>query len=107
LDHLRAGTSPISVQAGWCNGKTLTNINAGGDFEWDLPAAAVGMHIRFARIETSGRLRIDPSGTEVVRGGGAGKYIFTDTTGGTIYLRCYSAGTWDIDAQIGTWAFEP
>jgi hypothetical protein len=105
LDNIIAGSATPTAYAGWMNGKTLTTRSAGGDMTWALPAATVGMEFRAVRT-TGNRLSLDPNLTEIIRGGGAGKYFYTDTAGGSAHLRCFVAGTWEILSTYGTWNYE-
>lgn len=100
-----SNTGTVAI-AEYMNGRTFDNIGAGGITEYDLPTAVVGTEFSFLRI-ASFALRLDPNGTEVIRGGGAGKYLSMDTDRAYIKLKCYVAGTWDIIGSIGTITYEP
>lgn len=108
LEYMNAGSATPTAYAGWCFGtrKWLTTRNSGGTTTWALPAATVGMRIGLIRTDAV-VARWDPNGTEVIRGGGAGKYFQTNVDGSNAILRCDTAGTWEIEQQQGTWTFEP
>jgi hypothetical protein len=101
-----APNSPVTVQYQY-SGLTLTNSGAGsGTTVYNLPASTPGLQFSFAQV-ASGLINIDPNGTEVIRGGGAGKYLQLGATGTSVTLFCRSAGTWEIVQSNGTTSFEP
>lgn len=108
LEYMTAGSTTPTCPAGWCKGsiKWLTTRSAGGTTTWALPAATVGMRIGAMRTDAV-VFRLDPNGTEIIRGGGAGKYYGTNSDGASLILYCHTAGTWEIEQERGTWAFEP
>ena len=84
----------------------IDNVGSGGTVVYNLPISTVGMEYGFARAENQ-TMQINPDGTEVIRGGGAGKYLSLDALGTSVTLRCYIAGTWEIIRTNGTTSFEP
>jgi hypothetical protein len=50
-------------------------------------------------------VRAEPSGSESIRGGGAGKYLEIPAGGGAT-LRCVADGSWEIFLSRGTLTFE-
>lgn len=84
----------------------LNNNGAGAGKEWELPAAQPGYRFHFS-VFTAQTLDLDPNGTEVIRGGGAGKYLRLAATIGTfVTLECVAAGYWEIVASNGTLSYE-
>jgi hypothetical protein len=108
LEYLVAGSASPVIAPGYCKGslKYQTNRNSGGTAVAALPAATVGMRIGGIRTDAQ-VFRLDPNGSEVIRGGGAGKYYGSNTDGANLVLFCQTAGLWDIERAQGTWAFEP
>lgn len=94
-----------TIYSGW-SGMTITNRGTGGTVTHALPAATVGLEYTFDRMITQ-TMRIDPNGAEVIRGGGAGKYLSLDSDGAVVRLRCVIAGFWEIFSAVGTYTFEP
>jgi hypothetical protein len=86
--------------------KRITNAGASDTVTFTLPAATQGMRMNFIRI-AGYALRIDPDGSEVIRGGGAGKYLSLDSNGASVTLECVTDGTWEIVSSTGTACFEP
>lgn len=93
-----------TIPAGY-QGHTIANIGATGTVTYVLPAAVAGMQFAFSRI-ASYAVRVDPNGSEVIRGGGAGKYASLDTDGGRLHLRCHTDGIWDLISSYGTISYE-
>ena len=89
----------------WHSGRTYTNAGASGTITWHLPPATQGLQFTFGRI-ASQAVRLDPSGSEVIRGGGAGKYLELDHNGDNVTLKCLTNGTWEIIGGYGSYAFE-
>jgi hypothetical protein len=83
------------------------NTGASGTITGTLPSvsAVVGRRYRFTRSAAQ-TLRIDPSGSDIIRGGGAGKYLSLDSNGASVELENIN-GQWEILTSIGTTAFEP
>jgi hypothetical protein len=84
----------------------FTNNGAGGTITFALPDARAGKEYSFHRISPQ-TVRIDPNGTDVIRGGGAGKYLSLDTNGANVTLRCVVTNTWEILSSYGTLSYEP
>jgi len=96
--------SPLTVLPNWF-GKTVNNSWIGSsNYVFSMPAAVSGEPITFVRMG-AGTLTIDPSGTEVIRGGGAGKTVSL-AAGGSVTLQCLVAGTWEIIYAYGALTFE-
>ena len=87
------------------SGNTFTNSGASATVTALLPASIPNLSFTFIRT-ASFDLRIDPNGTDTIRGGGAGKYLSLDSDGASVTLRCVSAGTWEIVASHGTISYE-
>lgn len=51
--------------------------------------------------------RFDPSGTEMIRGGGAGKYFHLDTDGASVAPIRVRDGPWEVEHTAGAASFEP
>ena len=97
--------NPDAVEAYHC-GTTFTNAGASGTRTSVLPIATPGLWFRFIRTAAHA-LRVDPDGSEVIRGGGGGKYLELDADGESVTLFCFAAGTWEIVASNGSPAYEP
>ncbi|MER9297872.1 hypothetical protein NKI38_15455 [Mesorhizobium sp. M0621] len=83
------------------------NNGAGAARTHTLPPAVPGLRIGFAGVHSTHVMNLDPSGTDTIKGGGAGKYLILDP-GERVVLEAYSAGLWVVSSAIG-WAgdFEP
>lgn len=103
LDHYTQGATPRTVRAGW-SGKTITNLNVGGNSEEDLPAAVPGLQYTFVRADAT-VYDLDPNGSEVIRGGTAGQMLRMNTDGNMVTLKCFVAGTWEVTASQGAYSF--
>lgn len=97
-------TTSQTVRVGYSH-TSIDNVGASGTVVATLPVSTPGQQYQFTRI-ASQSFRIDPSGTEVIQGGGAGKYLELDTDGDSVTLKCFVAGTWQIVAGYGTYAYE-
>lgn len=108
LEYISLGfgaPTAVTVPTGW-SGHSLTNTgNSGAISTGNLPPATVGLKYRLLRTEANA-LRLVPSGSEIIRGGGAGKYISLDTTGASVNIECFTAGIWDITYSNGTFTFQ-
>jgi hypothetical protein len=87
------------------SGRTYSNAGASGTISWHLPPATPGLQFTFVRI-ASQTVRLDPNGSEVIRGGGAGKYLELDHDGDNVTLKCLTNGTWEIIGGYGSYMFE-
>jgi len=88
-------------------GKRFQNDTATALITVTLPATQIGDRIHFTRRNTTHGMRIDPSGSQLIRPGGAGKYLSLDTDGASVTLEYMSANSWVIVAQSGTVSFDP
>lgn len=70
----------------------LTNAAAVGVITYTMSAATSGQSLVVKRISPFA-LRIDPDGSEVITGGGAGKYLQLDSDGAKVTL-IGAAGVW-------------
>lgn len=87
-------------------GKRFSNHNAGGMVTFSLPVGVIGMSYEFIRV-TSQIVRIDPSGNQIIRGGGPGKYLQLDNDGDNVHLMWLNPGIWEIACGCkGTPSFE-
>lgn len=101
---LAAGVNyPLSVQE---SGLSIYNQGATTTRTYTLPVSAPGLIYTALRVATF-PLRVDPDGTEVIRGGGAGKYLQINNDGDFVTLRCIVAGTWEVVESRGAFTFEP
>jgi len=66
-----------------------------------LHASFVGVEIEFRRFARC-CVAIDPSGSELIRDGGAGRYLRLGSVGTMVRIRCFVAGTWEIVSSQGT-----
>ena len=89
------------------NGTAFSNEGSSGIITGTLPVAAVGLEYVFVRNETGNDLRVDPNGTETIRGGGAGKYLELNADGESATLKCFKLLEWEVIASNGTLSFEP
>ena len=108
---VEAHTSGDTLTAAECYGSIHTNTGASGAITIALPAAVVGMNVKFA-VGAAQELRIDPNGSETISlpstgvPGAAGKYLVADAIGETVNLVCCSAGSWRVFGHTGTWTAE-
>lgn len=100
----RTVNGSVSVERGE-NGKTLTNSGAVATVTAALPAARPNLEFVFIRTDSQ-VLRVDPNGSETIRGGGAGKYLSLDSDGASVTLKCVSSGLWEIISSTGSTSFE-
>lgn len=103
-------SDPISKSADYTvrvdsHKKTFDNQGASGTVTLSLPAAVAGLEFSAIRV-ASQSFRLDPDGTEAIRGGAAGKYLELNTDGDSVTLKCFEAGKWEIVAGYGTYAYE-
>lgn len=97
------GSSTLAL---YHSGNLLTDTGSSSTFVQTLPVSAPGVQFSFLRT-TANAYRIDPNGSEVIRGGGAGKYLELASAGASVSLICVTAGTWEILASFGTLTYEP
>ena len=98
--------STYSISYGTCSGTVYTNEGNTDPATITLPVAVEGLTFTFIRV-ASETLRIDPSGTESIRGGGAGDYLSLDSDGASVILQVVSDnGTWEIVTERGTTSFQ-
>lgn len=101
-----AKTANYNILVASDNGKRFSNEGDTGTIVFALPAATVGQTYHFIRIATQS-LRVDPDGTETIRGnGGAGNYAQLDADGDSMTLMCFEIGNWEILYYRGTISFE-
>ena len=103
-DNVQAKSTDYTVPAA-LTANIFTNEGASAAVTFTLPAATAGLKFTFVRV-ASQAIYIDPSGTELIRGGGAGKYILLEGNGTFIEMCCAIDGTWDWIAR-GTTSHEP
>jgi hypothetical protein len=96
--------SDATATRSWLN-KRISNKGASGTVTVTLPAGTKGDRFLFHRT-ASHAFRIDPNGSEVIRGGGPGKYLSLDAVGAYVELR-WIRNTWEPVAVVGTASFEP
>lgn len=101
---IAANDTPFTVLNNY-NGLTLTNYASGGVVTYNLPVSVAGLQFSFASV-LANNMHIDPNGSEVIRGGGAGKYLSLDSVGASVTLLCRVSGYWDIIQSNGTTSFE-
>jgi len=87
------------------DGCRFSNRGAGGQTILTLPAAEQGRHFEFIKL-TAQNFYIDPDGTEIIRGGGAGKQLRLQNQGDWARLMCFITGTWEVQMVVGTANFE-
>jgi parallel beta-helix repeat protein len=92
--------------------KQINNGGATGTVVFSLPDATssgtnrpFGLVYKFYRLANQ-IVRIDPFGTNVIRGGNAGKYLQLDNNS-AVELVMMSSGAWEIVNSHGTYTFEP
>ena len=94
-----------TIPTGW-SGHSVVNTGNGSDVAWTLPAAVPGLEYTIIR-SASPNIYIYPATSEMIRGGGASKYLRLASAGGTVRLRCAVAGTWEIISSYGSLVYEP
>lgn len=92
-----------TIYSGW-SGHVIKD--GGSNVTATLPVSVAGLEYQFQKV-TAVTFRVDPNGAEVIRGGGAGKYLQLTAQGDAVHLCCYTAGTWDIVSSNGAFTFEP
>ncbi len=97
--------TPVTVTTASHNGYVLTNYGAALAITFNLPAATVGTRFSFARVANYS-MYLDPSGSETIGGGAAGKYLEIQSAG-RVDLRCIVAGDWLIDNETALVDWEP
>ena len=103
--ELILGGGNRTIPTGW-SGHSVVNTGNSTATAWTLPAAVPGLEYTFIRSATPDIYLVPASG-EVIRGGGAGKYLRLGSAGGTVRLRCAVAGTWEILSSYGSLVYEP
>jgi hypothetical protein len=89
--------------------RVFTNSGATGQVDLLLPdtnSTTIGTTITFVKNEPQ-TFRIDPFGTEAIRGGGAGKYLQLTNTGDSVTLYNSVNNRWEILTSYGPYTFEP
>jgi hypothetical protein len=89
------------------SGGTFNNNTATGGVTYSLPAAVVGLKFTFVNVSGAYYVRVDPNGTNQIRGGGAGKYLSLDSDGSNVTLQCVIATIWEIVSVYGTTSYQP
>lgn len=82
-----------------------TNASATGIVTINLPTAELALKYTMIR-SASYAFRANPHAAELIRGGGAGKYLELDTDGDNVVLECFTTGIWDIVGGHGTHTYE-
>ncbi len=100
-----AKTAQYDVTAADNGTRYRNDETAGAAKEFDLPAAVIGMRYHFTRDSASYAVRVDPSGTNIIKGGTAGQYLSLDTDGASATLECMTALEWEITASHGTLSY--
>lgn len=107
LVNTHTSSTVITTEEG---GNYFNNEGAASIITDTLPnvgATEKGITYTFTRTNGTYAYRIDPNGSDNIRGGGAGKYISLDSNGASITLVNLVGATWDIIASNGTTSFEP
>lgn len=105
--NVTQASGTLTMTDGRYIGRVIDNSGASGNVVIELPAAVAAMagwRIGF-EIKAAQQLRIDPNGTDLIRGGTAGQYMVSSTIGDSATIECDGAGTWKIVARYGTWSF--
>ncbi len=88
------------------SGVSIYNQGAGVTRTYTLPPSAPGLTYTILRT-ASFPLRVDPDGAEIIRGGGAGKYLQINADGDFVTLRCIVDTVWEVVESRGAFTFEP
>ena len=89
------------------SGTVFSNKGNTGTATIYLPSAAEGLTFTFIRSSPY-TVRLEPIGSETIRGGGAGKYLSLDSNGASITLQALSNdGMWEIISKEGSISYEP
>lgn len=105
---------PVTVSTGTTTmtdgrylGRRINNTGAGSQSTIALIAGhanRIGWRLAFD-VTAAQELRIDPNGTEIIRGGTAGQYMTSTTIGDSVTIEMDTATTWKIVERFGTWTF--
>lgn len=87
------------------DGAVATNLGAAAIVTLTLWPATVGATFSAQRIANYA-FRLDPSGSELIGEGTAGKYLEL-MSAGRIDLRCYETGKWAIVGDAALYGYEP
>lgn len=104
-------SSSVSIPVSF-SGQMISNGSAVGAIMPVLPSASAGNialglgPMTFLNVNSAGTFRVDPNGTDIVRGGGAGKYVDL-ALGSSMTIIPTSPGVWQIVSSYGTVTFEP
>lgn len=103
----RIYTGNFTLPVGWMYNNTIISDEfAGGLTTLSAPAFVAGMDVTFHRTIAS-NMRVDPTATNTIATGAAGKYMQIGTTGGCVRLRCLVDNKMEIVHEKGTVTFEP
>lgn len=95
----------LTILAAWAYGDYTikSTTGAGATKTWTLPAAIAGMKLTLINGATtaSSKLLIDPDGTEIIRGLGAGVALQLNSLGASCRLECLVAGKWEVTSIEG------
>jgi hypothetical protein len=107
VNQIAVASSPYSVYEG-DHGRIYTNTGATGAVTvnlFDTTADTVGTKLTFSKTVAQDFF-IDPYWTEVINGGGAGKYLILTNVGDSVTIYNASANRWEILNSFGTYTFE-
>lgn len=100
-------TGTTTVTDGRYLGRVINNTGAGSQSTVALIAGSsgrIGLRMSF-EVTAAQQLRIDPNGTDLIRGGTAGQYMVSSTIGDTATIEMDTSTTWKIVARHGTWTY--
>jgi len=103
-----AAGATVAVDATWCAGSVVTNVNAAGDVTYNLPAATAGMEVAFY-VAAAHKMKLDPNLTDqiMVLTDAAGDFLESDAVVGTyIRLAALAANKWYEMGTLGAWTQE-
>jgi hypothetical protein len=97
------GVATHTLTTGMAN-QISSNIGASGIKTLQLPAATVGL--RYGALRSANyALRFEPSGSETIGDGAAGKYMEL-TSRGVAWIQCFEAGKWEPVSGTALTAYE-
>jgi hypothetical protein len=99
-----AADAAVTLTAGQCDGRLISNQFASGTRTYALPAAVSGLRVRALSVNAE-LMRFNPNGSELFRGQAAGDYLQLGAAGSVSEFVCEEVGVWDVLYEKGTIAY--
>lgn len=98
-------STPVTVSSSTMQTVVINNNGATQVIRFNLPTATAGTRFSFARIANYA-MQIDPSGSEVIGEGAAGKYLEMRSNNSRLDIRCLVNSAWVVESISGSYGYE-